>query len=81
MTINISLNPELAEFARTDLEANAYGSMSECMRALIRRRRQELIEKDVATLQQATNQAPNTEPTAEEYREIYSTIRARRKRR
>jgi Arc/MetJ-type ribon-helix-helix transcriptional regulator len=43
VTINISLNPELAEFARSDSEARAFDSMSEYMRDLIRNRRQEQI--------------------------------------
>jgi Arc/MetJ-type ribon-helix-helix transcriptional regulator len=36
VTINISLNPELAEFARADSQAQAFDSMSEYMRDLIR---------------------------------------------
>ena len=44
VTINISLNPELAEFARSDSEAHAFDSMSEYMRDLIRNRRQEQIQ-------------------------------------
>jgi Arc/MetJ-type ribon-helix-helix transcriptional regulator len=39
VTINISLNPELAEFARADSAARAFDSMSEYMRDLIRKRR------------------------------------------
>ena len=49
VTINISLNPELAEFARWDSEANAFGSMSEYMRELIRRRRETRIAEDLAS--------------------------------
>ena len=48
VTINISLNPELADFARSDSEAHAFDSMSEYMRDLIRNRRQEQIKQDVA---------------------------------
>ena len=51
VTINISLNPELAEFARSDSEAHAFDSMSEYMRDLIRSRRQEQIKQDVALLE------------------------------
>jgi Arc/MetJ-type ribon-helix-helix transcriptional regulator len=47
VTINISLNPELAEFARADSEAQAFDSMSEHMRELIRRQRRERIAEDV----------------------------------
>ena len=45
VTINISLNPELAEFAREDSKAHAFDSMSEYMRDLIRRRRQQQIKQ------------------------------------
>ena len=48
VTINISLNPELADFARSDSAAHAFDSMSEYMRDLIRKRRQEQIREDVA---------------------------------
>ena len=37
VTINISLNPELADFARSDSAAHAFDSMSEYMRDLIRK--------------------------------------------
>src|SRR6266446_6280058 len=53
VTINISLNPELAEFARSDSEANAFDSMSEYMRDLIRHRRQQRVREDVALLEKA----------------------------
>ena len=58
MTINISLNPELADFARADSEAQAFDSMSEYMRDLIRKRRQEQIAADVAFLEKAIEGAP-----------------------
>src|ERR1700744_209643 len=51
VTINISLNPELAEFVKADSAARAFGSMSEYMRDLIRKRRQEAIDADVAYLE------------------------------
>ena len=53
VTINISLNPELADFARSDSEAHAFDSMSEYMRDLIRNRRQQQIKRDVAYLEKA----------------------------
>ena len=58
VTINISLNPELAEFARSDSEAHAFDSMSEYMRDLIRNRRQQQIKRDVAYLEKAIEGAP-----------------------
>lgn len=79
VTINISLNPELAEFARADSEAGAFDSMSEYMRELIRHRRQEQIEADVAFLENAINGAPLGDPSDEEMAEIYAGIKTRRK--
>jgi Arc/MetJ-type ribon-helix-helix transcriptional regulator len=78
VTINISLNPELAEFARMDLEARAFDSMSEYMRDLIRNRRQAQIEADVAFLEKAIEGAPLGDPSDEEMAEIYVGIKARR---
>ena len=79
VTINISLNPELAEFARSDSEAHAFDSMSEYMRDLIRNRRQEQIDQDVAFLEKAIEGAPLGDPSDEEMAEIYASIKARRK--
>ena len=83
MTINISLNPELAEFARGDAEARAFDSMSEYIRDLIRKRRQEEIAADVALLEKAIEGAPSGDPSDEEMAEIVKAqhrIRARRNR-
>ena len=78
VTINISLNPELAEFARSDSQARAFDSMSEYMRDLIRKRRQEQIEADVAFLEQAIDGAPLGDPSDKEMADIYAGIKARR---
>ena len=79
VTINISLNPELADFARSDSEAHAFDSMSEYMRDLIRKRRQEQIKEDVAFLEKAIEGTPIGDPSDEEMAEIYASIKARRK--
>jgi Arc/MetJ-type ribon-helix-helix transcriptional regulator len=79
VTINISLNPELADFARSDSEAHAFGSMSEYMRDLIRNRRQEQIKQDVAFLEKAIKGAPIGDPSDAEMAGIYASIKARRK--
>jgi Arc/MetJ-type ribon-helix-helix transcriptional regulator len=79
VTINISLNPELADFARVDAQAAAFDSMSEYMRDLIRRRREERIAEDVAMLDKAITGAPSGDPTDEEMRKIYSTIKKGRR--
>ncbi|MGA2556872.1 MAG: hypothetical protein ABSG04_11435 [Verrucomicrobiota bacterium] len=83
VTINISLNPELAEFARSDSEAHAFDSMSEYMRHLIRNRRQEQIQEqikqDVAFLEKEIRGAPLGDPSDEEMAEMYAYLKARRK--
>ena len=79
VTINISLNPDLAEFAREDSRAGAFDSMSEYMRDLIRKRRQEIINADVAFLEKAIEGAPLGDPSDKEMAEIYASIKARRK--
>jgi Arc/MetJ-type ribon-helix-helix transcriptional regulator len=79
VTINISLNPELAEFARADSEARAFDSMSEYMRDLIRKRRQDQIESDVTFLENAIKKAPLGDPSDAEMVDVYASIRARRK--
>jgi Arc/MetJ-type ribon-helix-helix transcriptional regulator len=80
VTINISLNPELAEFARKDAEAAAFDSMSEYMRDLIRQRREERIAEDVAMLEKAIAGAPPGDPSDVEISEIYAAIKKGRKR-
>ncbi len=77
-TINISLNPELAEFARADSAAKAFDSMSEYMRDLIRHRRQEQSEADVAFLEKNIAGAPLGDPSDKEMAQIYAGIKARR---
>ena len=77
--MNISLNPELAEFARADSKARAFDSMSEYMRDLIRQRRQEQIEADVAFLEKAVEGAPLGDPADGDMAELYAGIKARRK--
>ena len=82
VTINISLSPELADFARSDSEAHAFDSMSEYMRDLIRNRRQAQIKQDVAFLEKAIEGAPVGDPTDKEMAEIVKAqhrLRAERK--
>jgi Arc/MetJ-type ribon-helix-helix transcriptional regulator len=83
VTINISLNLELAEFARSDSQEHAFDSMSEYMRDLIRRRRRERIDEDVALLEKAMAEAPMGEPSEQEIAGIIRaqhSVRAERKR-
>ena len=79
VTINISLNPDLADFARADSEAGAFDSMSEYMRELIRQRRQAKIAEDVAMLEKAITGAPAGDPSETEWREIYRVARKGRR--
>ncbi len=81
VTINISLNPELTEFARADAEARAFDSMSEYMRDLIRKRRQSQIEADVAFLEEAIEGAALGDPSDEAMADLYAGIKGRRKKR
>lgn len=81
VSINISLNPELADFARMDSQARAFDSMSEYMRDLIRKRRQELIDADVAFLEKNIQGAPLGDPSDEEMREMYAIVKTQRKKR
>jgi Arc/MetJ-type ribon-helix-helix transcriptional regulator len=80
VTINISLNPDLAEFARADSEAGAFDSMSEYMRELIRRRREARIAEDVAMLDKAIAGAPAGDPSEAELRRIYALAKKGRRR-
>ena len=83
VTINISLNPELAEFARSDSAAHAFDSMSEYMRDLIRNRRLAQIKQDVAHLEKAIAGAPAGDPSDAEMAAIVKTqhrLRGERKR-
>jgi putative addiction module CopG family antidote len=79
VTINISLNPDLAEFARADSESGAFDSMSEYMRELIRRRREARIAEDLAMLEKAMAGAPAGDPSEAEMRQIYAAARKGRK--
>ncbi len=75
VTINISLSEELAEFARADSEAQAFDSMSEYMRELIRHRRRERIAEEVQFLERAMAGAPVGDPSEAEMAEIIQTQR------
>ncbi len=79
VTINISLNRELADFARADSEAGAFDSMSEYMRELIRERREARIAADVAMLEKAIAGAPAGDPGDAELREIYAVAKKGRR--
>lgn len=79
VSINISLSSELAEFARQDCEARAFDSMSEYMRDLIRKRRQEEIQADVSFLEKSAETSRPGDPSETEMKDIYASIKARRK--
>ena len=79
VTINISLNPELADFARADAESGAFDSMSEYMRELIRKRREARIAQDLAMLEKAIAGAPAGDPSEAELRRIYAVAKSGRR--
>ena len=78
VSIQVSLNPELAEFVRTDSRSGAFDSASDYVRELIRRRREEQIAADVALLQSAIHDAPAGDPSESEFREIYRSAKTSR---
>ena len=83
VTINISLNPELAEFARADAEAHAFDSMSEYVRDLIRHRRVAQIQRDVIDLEASIAGSPMGDPSDAEMAAMVKTqhrLRAERNR-
>ena len=61
-SVNVSLPAELAEFVRQDMSLGAYGSLNEYVRDLLRQRRQERIQQDVRTLEEALQGAPAEDP-------------------
>lgn len=63
-TATISLNEELKRFARADMAAGGFTDMSEYVRDLIRRRREQRIKDDLALLDRAMSSAPRGEPPA-----------------
>ncbi len=79
VTINISLNPDLADFARADSEAGAFDSMSEYMRELIRQRRQVRIAEDLAMLEKAIVGAPSGDPSDSALRQVYRVAKKDRR--
>jgi len=78
VNIQVSLNPELAEFARSDSRTGAFDSVADYVRDLIRRRREAQIAADLALLQSAIQDAPTGDPTEAEFREIYRNAKASR---
>ena len=82
VTIKILLNPELAEFARSDSEAHAFDSMSEYMSDLIRKRWKDQINQDVVYLESNIARALAGDPSATEMAEIVKAkhrIRAKKR--
>ncbi len=79
VTINISLNPDLADFARADSEAGAFDSMSEYMRELIRQRRQVRIAENLAMLEKAIAGAPAGDPSDSALRQVYRVAKKNRR--
>jgi Arc/MetJ-type ribon-helix-helix transcriptional regulator len=58
VTRSISLDEDLADFARQEAEEGGYGSVSAYFAGLVRERRQAEIERDTKFLAQAIKDAP-----------------------
>jgi Arc/MetJ-type ribon-helix-helix transcriptional regulator len=83
-TVNLSLPSELAEFARQEMNLDAYTGWNEYLRDLLRKRRQERIERDVRALESAIEGAPEEDPGPRFYArvaELQKEIRRGKKRR
>ncbi len=71
LRVKLSLNPDLADFARADSEAGAFDSMSEYMRELIRQRLQVRITEDLTMLEKAIAGAPAGDPSDSALGQVY----------
>jgi putative addiction module CopG family antidote len=80
-TANVALTDELDAFARSDMAAGGFGNFSEYVRDLLRRRRQQRIEEDLAAIREAMKDAPVGEPPPEMMRELSRLRRSSRQRR
>jgi Arc/MetJ-type ribon-helix-helix transcriptional regulator len=69
-TVSVSLPVELAEFARQDMTLEAYGGWNEYLRDLVRRRRQDRIQKDVRALEATIKGAPAADPGPAFYKRV-----------
>lgn len=78
-TANIALTDELDAFARTDMATGGFGNFSEYVRDLLRHRRQQRIEEDLAVIREAMKEAPVGEPPAEMMRELSRLRRSSRR--
>lgn len=79
-TANIAITDELAAFARSDMMARGFGNFSEYVRDLLRHRRQQRIEEDLAFISKAMKGAPVSEPPAEMMRDLSRLRRSTRRR-
>ena len=64
ITRNIALNEELDQFAKGEMEAGGFSSLSEYFRDVLRARRQAIIDQDTALLAKAIEGAPEDEAEA-----------------
>ena len=64
VTRNVALSEELDQFAKSEMEAGGFRSFAEYLRAMLRARRQAIIEQDTAFLAEAIKGAPETETEA-----------------
>lgn len=79
-TANIALTDELDAFARIDMAAGGFGNFSEYVRDLLRHRRQQRIEEDLAFIREAMKGAPVGEPPPAMMRELSGLRRSARRR-
>ncbi len=78
-TANIALTDELDAFARIDMATGGFGNFSEYVRDLLRHRRQQRIEEDLADIREAMKEAPVGEPPPAMMRELSRLRRSSRR--
>ena len=77
VTKSISLNEDLANFAKQEAEDGGYGNVSAYFAELVRQRRQAQIDADTSFLAEAIKSAP---PGPEPVDEIVSACKSARRR-
>ena len=80
VTKSISLNKELAEFAKREAEQGCYGNVSAYFADLLRQRRQERIDADVRLLSRGVKNAPAGPEPVEEIVALTRAVRRQMRR-
>src|SRR5260221_4612407 len=80
VTKSISLNEDLANFAKQEAEQGCYGNVSAYFADLLRQRRQARIDADVKLLSDGVKDAPSGPEPIEEIVALTKTVRRQMRR-